>query len=93
MKVPIFKEVDNADPCNPQYNQTKEIGGFAVVDIYGAKCGNADTAAVDEDYPTQTCAAPADKYVLGVLRCDLDSEEVGGGGFDGIMSKRMRLVQ
>lgn len=52
---------------------------------------------IDTDHPAYSsglCAPPAsDKYVLGSLRCDMESSEVGGGGWVGVDTDRVRLVQ
>lgn len=94
VKVPVLA-LESGETCaDVQYSGDKEITGYATVDIYGVKCGNSQPAIVDLDYPTPVCVTPSDKFVAAVLHCDVEEDDaVGGGGFDGDTTRRVRLVQ
>lgn len=64
----------------------------------GTGGGGSGTPVIDTDHPDYAAGLctppPSEKYVLGSLRCDLVSSEVGGGGFgNGLSTTRPRLVQ
>ena len=70
-----------------------EFFGLEPIEIYGVKCGEAQLEVVDTDFPNQVCTPPADKFVLGVLRCDIETGGNAGGGFAGNTTNRVRLVR
>lgn len=79
-----------------------EVAGYTKLDIFGARCGNADAevrATLPSSSFSPTCTPPSGKYILVSLHRDpstglCEDEPVGvagGGGFYGT-SARPRLV-
>lgn len=90
VRVPVLQS--SAGTCDAaQFSSYKTIAGYATLDILGAKCGNHDPGVI---VPSAPCATPpSDKYVVAVLRCDLESSNVSGCGYFGIDTNRVRLVE
>ena len=92
MRAPVLESTPGSACDAAQFSSFHTIAGFAAFEIYGAKCGNADPGVFSSLSP---CPAPSSgKYIVGALRCDLESVEgVAGGGFFGIQAKHIRIVE
>jgi hypothetical protein len=90
VRVPVLQSTSGT--CDAaQFSGTKTIAGYATMEILGAKCGNSDPGVIA---PSAPCATPAsDKYVVAVLRCDVESDNRAGCGYFGIDTNRVRLVE
>jgi Flp pilus assembly protein TadG len=91
VKVPVLESTSGTCDAS-QFSGYKTISGYATMEIFGAKCGSVDPGVFA---PASPCPPPpsSDKYLVAALRCDLSSEEIGGGGFFGIDALRVRLVR
>lgn len=92
VRVPVLESTDGSTCDASQFSSFKSIAGFAALEIFGAKCGNADPGVFA---PASPCAEPSSgKYIVAALRCDLDSVEgVAGGGYFGIDAVHIRIVE
>jgi len=92
VRVPVLRSTPGSACDAQQFSSFHEVAGFAAFDILGARCGNADPGVF---VSTSPCPAPSSgKYIVGALRCDLESiEGVAGGGYFGIESRHVRLVE
>lgn len=92
VRAPVLESTPGSACDASQFSSFHTIAGFAAFEIYGAKCGNADPGVF---YGSSPCAAPTSgKYIVGALRCDLESlEGVAGGAYFGIRARHIRLVE
>lgn len=91
VRVPVLLTPPGASCENTQFSGTHQVAGFAAFDLLGAKCGNNDPGVFVGSSP---CAPPSSgKYIVGALRCDLESPDPPGGGWFGIRSVHPRLVE
>lgn len=91
VRVPVLASPVGGTCDGTQFSSWHQVAGFAAFDILGAKCGNADPGVFVSGSP---CAPPSSgKYVVGSLRCDLESVDPPGGGWYGIRSLHPRLVE
>lgn len=91
VRVPVLESTSGT--CDAaQFSSYKSIAGYAAMEIYGAKCGNADPGVIATSSP---CTPPSSgKYVVAALRCDLESVEgPAGGGYFGVDAVHVRLVR
>ena len=91
VRVPVLLTPPGFACSGCQFSSLHEVAGFAAFDITGAKCGNNDPGVFVAGSP---CTPPSSgKYIVGSLRCDLDSVDPPGGGWFGIRSIHPRLVE
>lgn len=92
VRAPVLASTPGSTCDASQFSSFHTIAGFAAFEIYGAKCGNSDPGVFA---PSSPCPPPSSgKYIVGALRCDLESYEgVAGGGSYGIRAVRVRLVE
>jgi Flp pilus assembly protein TadG len=92
VRVPVLRSEAGGACSAEQFSSYHEVAGFAAFEIQGARCGNSDPGVIAATSP---CPPPASgKYIVGSLRCDLESvEEVAEGGDFGIRSRHVRLVE
>lgn len=92
VRAPVLESTPGSACDASQFSSFHSVAGFAAFEIYGAKCGNGDPGVFASSSP---CAEPSSgKYIVGALRCDLESiEGVAGGGYFGIRAKHIRLVE
>ncbi|MCC6751847.1 MAG: hypothetical protein IT371_29610 [Deltaproteobacteria bacterium] len=91
VRVPVLQST-GACPSF-QYAGTHVIAGWAVLEIYGARCSNSGPFVVAPGAGGGCVAPPSGKFIVGKLRCDLTSTGPAGGGFFGLDSTRIRLVR
>lgn len=91
VRVPVMQSTEGTCDAT-QFSGTKQVAGYAAMEIFGAKCGNADPGVIA---PSAPCPPPSSgKYIVAALRCDLDSEDgVAGGAYFGVDAVHVRLVQ
>jgi hypothetical protein len=83
-------------PRGSQLSGSKRITGYAQLDIFAAKCGNADNtpASAPINLPGLSCTAPpSGKYLVGALHCDKSPTHDHAGGAPNGVSAEPRLVQ
>lgn len=92
VRAPVLESTPGSACDASQFSSFHTVAGFAAFTIYGAKCGNSDPGVFA---PSSPCPRPASgKFIVGALRCDLESVEgVAGGGYFGIRAKHIRLVE
>lgn len=92
IRAPVLASTPGSSCDASQFSSFHTIAGFAAFEIYGAKCGNGDPGVFS---PTSPCVKPASgKFIVGALRCDLESfEGVAGGGYFGIEARHVRIVE
>jgi hypothetical protein len=91
VRVPVLETPPGFTCDGCQFSSFHTVAGFAAFDITGAKCGNNDPGVFVAGSP---CPPPASgKYIVGSLRCDLESIDPPGGGWYGIRSLHPRLVE
>lgn len=92
VRAPVLASTPGSACDASQFSSFHTIAGFAAFEILGAKCGNSDPGVFA---PSSPCPAPTSgKYIVGALRCDLESfEGVAGGGYFGIRARHVRIVE
>lgn len=91
VRAPVLQSTPGSTCDAAQFSSFKTVAGFAAFEIYGAKCGNADPGVFA---PASPCPPPpSGKYIVGALRCDLESAVGAGGSYFGIRSRHIRLVE
>jgi hypothetical protein len=92
VRTPVLASTPGSACDASQFSSFHTIAGFAAFEIYGAKCANPDPGVF---VPMSPCAPPSSgKYIVGALRCDLESfEGVGGGGWFGLRARHIRIVE
>jgi len=92
VRAPVLASTPGSSCDASQFSSFHTIAGFAAFEIYGAKCSNNDPGVFVSPAP---CAPPpSGKFIIGALRCDLESlEGVAGGGYFGIQAKHIRIVE
>jgi hypothetical protein len=92
VRAPVLESTPGSACDASQFSSFHTIAGFAAFEIFGAKCGNADPGVFATSSP---CTPPSSgKYIVGALRCDLESVEgVAGSTYFGIRAKHIRLVE
>lgn len=88
--VPVFAD----DQCSgPITGGERVIEGYAAFEIFGVSCGQSHDPVVAPGAPDCGGVTSNEKFIAGVLRCDVDSDRPPGGGSFGLDSRRSRLVQ
>ena len=92
VRVPVLQSTPGSTCDASQFSSFHTVAGFAAFEIFGAKCSNSDPGVF---VPMAPCAPPpSGKYIVGGLRCDLESiEGVAGGGWFGLRAVHIRLVE
>ena len=85
-QVPVF-QAGSSGSCNPQYNNDRDVVGFAQMEFLGAKCGNADRSPVEPEEVPSGCDPPADNYVIARVACGTRVDAPAGGGFFGLLAR------
>lgn len=91
VRVPVLESTSGTCDAE-QFSSYQRIAGFAAFEILGARCSNPDPGVM---VAGAACTPPASgKFIVGELRCGLESfEGVAGGEYFGIRSRHIRLVE